>query len=76
VGCSLKALIGAFCAVQADAWHATVSAMAPISIAGELAAELAQARGQGVGTIASLLLDTLQPLDEAEFSQRVRLKLG
>jgi hypothetical protein len=46
--------------------------MAPTSIAGELA----QARGQGLGTIASLLLDTLQPLDEAEFSQRVRLKLG
>jgi hydroxyethylthiazole kinase len=73
VGCSLTALIGAFCVVQPDAWRATTSAMALMAIAGEIAAEQAQAQGQGVGTMAALLLDQLQLLDEATFLRRLRL---
>lgn len=73
VGCSLTALIGAFCAVQPDAWRATLSAMALMSVAGEVAAEQAQAQGRGVGTMAALLLDALQLLPEAEFKARLKL---
>jgi hydroxyethylthiazole kinase len=74
VGCSSTALIGAFCAVQPDAWRATTSAMALMSVAGEVAAEKAQAARQGVGSMAALLLDELQLLDEATFTTRVKLQ--
>ena len=76
VGCSLTALIGAFCAVQPDAWRATTAAMALMSIAGERAAEQAQAQGHGVGTMAALLLDNLQGLPQSEFLSRLKLDLG
>ncbi len=39
VGCSATALVGAFCAVQPDAWRATTAAMAFLGVAGEVAAE-------------------------------------
>lgn len=73
VGCSLTALIGAFCVVQPDAWRATTSAMALMSVAGEVAAEQAHRQGRGVGTMAALLLDALQLLDAEAFLARVRL---
>ncbi|NDF45694.1 MAG: hydroxyethylthiazole kinase [Betaproteobacteria bacterium] len=73
IGCSSTALIGAFCVVQPDAWRATTSAMALMSVAGEIAAEKAQAQHAGVGTMASLLLDQLQLLDEATFLKRIKL---
>ena len=73
VGCSLTALIGAFCVVQPDAWRATVSAMALMSVAGEVAAEQALAQGRGVGTMGALLLDALQLLGKDEFLARVKL---
>ncbi|MFM7026667.1 MAG: hydroxyethylthiazole kinase [Limnohabitans sp.] len=73
VGCSLTALIGAFCAVQPDAWRATVSAMSLMGVAGEVAAEKAQAQGRGVGTMAAGLLDELQLLTEAQFLSHVKL---
>lgn len=76
VGCSATALIGAFCAVQPDAWRATASAMALMGLAGQLAAEKAQARSLGVGSMAALLLDELQLLDEATFNQRLRMEVG
>jgi len=76
VGCSATALIGAFCAVQPDAWRATASAMALMGLAGQMAAEKAQARGLGVGSMAALLLDELQLLDEATFKQRLKLEVG
>ena len=74
VGCSSTALIGAFCAVQPDVWRATTAAMALMSIAGEVAAEKAQAAGQGVGSMAALLLDELQLLSEATFTSRLKLQ--
>lgn len=73
IGCSSTALIGAFCVVQKDAWRATTSAMALMSVAGEIAAEKAQAQKAGVGTMAALLLDELQLLDEATFLKRIKL---
>jgi hydroxyethylthiazole kinase len=74
VGCSATALIGAFCAVQPDAWRATVSAMALMGVVGEVAAEKATVRRQGVGSMQTLMLDELQLLDEATFAQRLKLE--
>ena len=76
VGCSLSALVGAFCAVQADAWRATTSAMALMGVAGEIAAETAQAQGRGVGTMATWLIDSLQQLDAEQFQSRLKLALA
>lgn len=73
VGCSATALVGAFCAVQPDAWRATVAAMALLGVAGEIAAEKVMARGQGVGSMQSVLLDELQLLDQITFEQRLTL---
>ena len=74
VGCSASALVGAFCAVQPDAWRATTAAMALLGVAGVVAAEKAQARGLGVGSMAVGLLDELQLLDQATFEQRLKLE--
>lgn len=75
VGCSATALVGAFCAVQPDAWRATVSAMAYLGVVGEVATQQVQARGQGVGSLQVALLDQLQLLDEATFTQHLKLSL-
>lgn len=75
MGCSASALVGAFCAVQPDAWRATTAAMAYLGVAGELAAERAQAAGQGVGSMAALCLDALQLMDADSFTQRLRLQV-
>ena len=76
VGCSATALIGAFCAVQPDAWRATVSAMALMGVAGQLAAEKTQSRAQGVGSMAAALLDELQLIDQATFEKRLKLEIS
>ena len=76
VGCSATALVAAFCAVQADAWRATTSAMAFLGIVGEVAAEKTQARGLGVGSMAVCLLDKLQLLDQATFEARLKLEVA
>jgi hydroxyethylthiazole kinase len=76
VGCSATALVGAFCAVQPDAWRATTAAMAFLGVAGEVAAEKTQARGLGVGSMAVQLLDELQLLDQATFESRLKLELA
>ncbi|AMO21590.1 hydroxyethylthiazole kinase [Ramlibacter solisilvae] len=76
IGCSATALVGAFCAVQPDAWRATTAAMALLGVAGEIAAERAQAAGQGVGSMQALLLDALQLTDQDSFQRRLRLEVG
>lgn len=76
LGCSATALIGAFCAVQTDAWRATVAAMALLGIAGEVAAEKAIARGLGVGSMQIGLLDELQLLTQASFEQRLKMEVA
>ena len=72
-GCSLSALVGAFCAVQPDPWRATAAATALMGLAGELAAERAAAQGAGVGTMAALIVDALQQVDASTFAARARL---
>jgi hydroxyethylthiazole kinase len=76
VGCSATALIGAFCAVQPDAWRATISAMAYLGVVGEIAAEKATVRRQGVGSMQLVLLDELQLLDQANFEQRLHMEVA
>lgn len=76
VGCSASALVGAFCAVQPDAWRATTSAMAFLGVAGEVAAEKIQAHGLGVGSMAVSLLDELQLLDQTTFDKRLKMELA
>ena len=76
VGCSATALVGAFCAVQPDAWRATVSAMAYLGVVGEVAAQAVRAKGQGVGSLQMALLDQLQLLEEATFVQRLKLTVS
>ncbi len=76
VGCSATALIGAFCAIQPDAWRATTSAMAFLGVAGEVAAEKTKTRGLGVGSMAVSLLDELQLMDRRTFEARLKLELA
>lgn len=76
VGCSATALIGAFCAVQPDAWRATVAAMALLGVVGEVAAEKVIAHGKGVGSLQMALLDELQLLDQSTFEQRLKLEVA
>jgi hydroxyethylthiazole kinase len=75
VGCSASALVGAFAAVQADRWRATVAAMAVLGVVGEMAAERTQAAGGGVGRLQIELVDGLQLLDEASFKARLKLRV-
>ncbi len=74
VGCGASALVAAFAAVQPDRWRATVAAMAYLGVAGELAAERAQAAGGGVGSFQIALLDALHLLDADAFIARLRLE--
>ena len=73
VGCSATALVGAFCAVQPDAWRATVSAMAYLGVVGEVAMQKVQAQGGGVGSLQIALLDELQLLDQATFDAHIKM---
>ena len=76
VGCSATALVGAFCAVQPDAWRATVSAMALLGVVGEVAAEKVMARAGGVGSLQMALLDELQLMDRGTFERHLKLEVS
>ena len=76
VGCSATALIGAFAAVQFDAWRATTAAMAYWGVVGEVAAEQTRVLGAGVGTYATKLLDVTHNLDEQTFVQRLNISFN
>jgi len=73
VGCSATALVGAFCAVQSDAWRATVSAMAYWGVVGEVATQVIQTQGHGVGSLQTAMLDQVQLMDQPEFERRLKL---
>jgi hydroxyethylthiazole kinase len=73
VGCSASALVGAFAAVQPDAWRATVAAMACLGVVGEMAVERTQAAQAGVGRLQVELLDGLQLLDPQSFAARLKM---
>ncbi len=75
VGCSASALVGAFAAVQPDAWRATLAARAHLGVVGETAVERVQAAGAGVGRLQIELLDGLQLLEAGTFIDRLRLQV-
>lgn len=71
VGCSASALVGAFAAVQSDAWRACTSAMAFWGVVGQIAAER-MAPDTGTGRYASVLLDVASTLTQAELAATLR----
>jgi hydroxyethylthiazole kinase len=70
LGCTASALVAAFCAVIKDAFEATVTAMALMGIAGEMAAS----RSAGPGSLQMHFLDILQSITEKEFCDRLKLE--
>lgn len=70
LGCSATAVIGAFLAVEADAFLATVAGLAVFGVAGEIAAE--QVRGPGSLQVG--LLDALHAMTSDEFVRKLRLE--
>jgi hydroxyethylthiazole kinase len=70
MGCTATALTGAFVAVHPDEpMESTVSAMALLSVAGELAAE----KSKGPGSLQINILDALYTLEENEFVSRIKI---
>jgi hydroxyethylthiazole kinase len=69
LGCSATAVIGAFLAVESDAFIATVTALAVFGIAGEVAAGWAA----GPGSLQVALLDVLYTLDEPTLQAKLRV---
>ena len=69
LGCSATAIIGAFLAVERDAFTATVAGLAVFGVAGEIAAEWAA----GPGSLQVALLDALYALDEATLVARAKI---
>ena len=71
VGCALTALIAAVCSVQPDHWRATITGMAWMGIAGEIAFDKTQ--HAGIGSMAVALLDAVQQLREEDVAARLRI---
>ncbi|HCB13130.1 MAG TPA: hydroxyethylthiazole kinase [Gammaproteobacteria bacterium] len=69
LGCSATAVIGAFLAVEPDAFLATVAALVVFGIAGEMAAKWAA----GPGSLQVALLDALYALDEATLEKHAQV---
>ncbi|EHJ49634.1 Hydroxyethylthiazole kinase [Solidesulfovibrio carbinoliphilus subsp. oakridgensis] len=69
LGCTATALVGAFLAVNGDAFAATVHAMAVMAATGSLAA----AGATGPGSLAVRFLDTLYSLAEADLRAGARV---
>ena len=69
MGCAGSALLGAALAVESDAWHAAVAALAALGVAGEIAGTSAA----GPGSFASAIIDALHSLDRATLRARMRV---
>jgi hydroxyethylthiazole kinase len=70
-GCMATAVMGAFLAVEPDAFLAGVEAMIAFGIAGELAAE----HSAGPGTFRANLIDAVAALDEGTILARARVQM-
>lgn len=68
LGCSATAVIGAFLAVEPDAFTATVAGLTVFGVAGEIAAE----KSAGPGSLQVALMDALYLLDRETFIQKCR----
>ncbi|WP_263078438.1 hydroxyethylthiazole kinase [Endozoicomonas sp. Mp262] len=69
-GCTATALIGAFLATCPSPWQASVSALACLGIAGELAAK----ESKGPGSLQVNLLDQLYGLSQEKIEQYLKLE--
>ena len=65
MGCAGSALVCAALAVEADAWLATIAALAGFGVAGEVAA----ASAKGPGSFAVAIIDALHSLDRADVAR-------
>ena len=72
MGCSSTSLVGATLAVESDAYVATVSAMALMGIAGEMAAE----KSEGPGSFAVSFLDVLSHINADDIEDRLKLEVS
>jgi hydroxyethylthiazole kinase len=70
LGCAGSALLAACLAVERDAFHAAVSALAIMGVAGELAG----AGAAGPGSFAVAIVDTLHGLNEATLVASAKVK--
>jgi len=70
LGCSATAIIGAFLAIEPDAFSATVAGLAVFGVAGEIAAQ----HSAGPGSLQAALLDALYNLDQETFSRHFRYR--
>jgi hydroxyethylthiazole kinase len=70
LGCSATAVIGAFLAIEPDAFMATVAGLAVFGVAGEIAAE----RSKGPGSLQVALLDALYALDGEQFLSQCKCR--
>ncbi|GHO83633.1 hydroxyethylthiazole kinase [Dictyobacter formicarum] len=68
-GCMATSLIGAFLAVEPDAWPATIAALIAMGVAGEAAA----IEAGGPGTFRSHLLDAVTALSYEQLRERQRV---
>lgn len=71
-GCMATSLVGAFLAVEPDAWLATIAALVAMGRAGEIAAP----RAGGPGTFRSHLLDAVATLSEEAFVQGQKVSVA
>lgn len=70
LGCTATALVGAFLGANDDPFAATVSALATLGVAGEMAAD----HSPGPGSLQLHLLDLLYRLDHGELARRARVR--
>ena len=68
MGCAGAAFVCAALAIEADAWLATLAALAAFDVAGEVAAQTAQ----GPGSFSVGMLDALHRLDRAMLRARIK----
>ena len=68
-GCAASAIIGALCAVEPDAFVATVAGLVIFGVAGEMAA----AEAPLPGTFQVALIDALDAIDGPELRRSVRM---
>ncbi|MBW2962838.1 hydroxyethylthiazole kinase [Mesonia aestuariivivens] len=71
MGCSATALVAAFSAIIKDTAEATVSAMALLGVAGELAAK----ESKGPGSLQLNIIDKLYNLSEEEFISTLKIEI-
>ena len=72
VGCSLSAIVAAFCAIEPDAFEASSAAVAITGIAGEVAAEQTQLPG----SFRTAWMDQLAAVDGTVIARYLRLRLA